>query len=108
MKRFFKILVVLVLAASGFVMYSYAGARFTAGRVVGASPPFAERTMTFVFKGVPDLPGRPRAWVITYTRSRLPGVQRAQIFVSATGDLIAIRPRDLDARLDQWEKSRLP
>lgn len=108
MGRFVRVLLILVAAAAAFTLYSYAGARFTAGRVVGSNPPFSDRTITFAFDGVPELPGRPRAWVIDYRRSRLPGVRRAQIFVSPTGRLIGTRPPDLDVRLDAWERSRLP
>ena len=108
MGRFVKWLLLLVAAAAAFILYSYLGARFTAGRVVGSNPPLSDRTIGFAFEGVPALPGRPRAWVIAYRRSRLPGVRRAQIYVSPTGRLIDMRPRDLDVRLDAWERSRLP
>lgn len=108
MGRFVKWLLLLVAAAAAFVVYSYLGARFTAGRVVGSNPPFSDRTIAFAFEGVPELPGRPRAWVIAYRRSRLPGVRQVQIYVSPAGRLIDTRPRDLDIRLDAWERSRLP
>jgi hypothetical protein len=108
MKRFSKWLFLLVVAAVAFATYSYAGAWFTAGRVVGSSGPVSDRTMEFAFKGVPDLPGNPRAWIVTYHRTQLPGVRRVQIYVSPTGRLIATRPGDLDARLDAWEKAKQP
>lgn len=108
MGRYGKWLFLVVLAVGAFVVYSYAGARFTAGKLVGSEPPLSDRTITFAFDGVAELPGRPRAWVISYARSRLPGVRRVQIYVSPTGRLIDTRPRDLDTRLDAWEKSRLP
>lgn len=108
MGRYGKWLLLLVAAACAFAVYSYAGARFTAGKLVGSDPPLSDRTITFAFDGVPELPGRPRAWVIDYRRSRLPSVRRVQIYVSPTGRLIDTRPRDLDVRLDAWERSRLP
>jgi hypothetical protein len=106
--RLGKWLLLVVAAAAAFVLYSYLGARFTAGKLVGSNPPFSDRTIAFAFGGAPELPGRPRAWVISYARSRLPGVRRVQIYVSPTGRLIDTRPRDLDTRLDAWEKLRLP
>lgn len=108
MSRAFKWLLLLVAAAAGFALYSYLGARFTAGRVVGSNPPMSERTITFAFEGVAELPGQPRAWVIAYRRSRLPGVRQVRIYVSPAGRLIDTQPRDLDVRLDAWERSRLP
>jgi hypothetical protein len=47
-------------------------------------------------------------WVFTYTESKLPGVNRAQIFVSFNGRVVATRPTDLDVHLAAWEKTRLP
>ncbi|OGU29633.1 MAG: hypothetical protein A3K13_01190 [Gemmatimonadetes bacterium RIFCSPLOWO2_12_FULL_68_9] len=108
MRRLFKFVLIAALLAAGFAAYSYLGARFTAGRLLGVSPPLTGRTVEFNFEGVPDLPGTPRAWVFTYSRSKLPGVARAQIFISYNGRVIATRPRDLQARLLAWEKMRLP
>lgn len=108
MRRLFKFLLIAAFLAGGFAAYSYLGARFTAGRLLGADPPLTGRTVQFNYQGVPDLPGTPRAWVFSYSRSKLPGVTRAQIFISFNGRVIATRPRDLQARLSDWEKTRLP
>lgn len=108
MRRFVKLLLIAALLVVAFAAYSYLGARFAAGRLLGADPPLTGRTVQFNFSGVPDLPGTPRAWVFSYSRSRLPGVTRAQIFISSNGRVIATRPRDLEARVDAWEKARLP
>ncbi len=108
MARLVKLLVLLVLAGVVVSAASYAGARATAGKLVGNTPPMSERTITFAFAGIPELPGRPRAWVITYARTRLPGVRSVTIYVSARGKLLAMKPRDLDARLDAYEKALEP
>ncbi len=108
MRRLFKFLLITALLAAGFAAYSYLGARFTAGRLLGTDPPLSARTVQFNYQGVPDLPGRPRVWVFTYGRSKLPGVTRAQIFISFNGRVVATRPRDLQAHLSAWEKTRLP
>jgi hypothetical protein len=108
MTRLLKLLVLLVLVAVGVGAASYAGARATAGKLVGNDPPLSDRTITFAFDGIPELPGRPRAWVITYARTSLPGVRSATIYVSAGGRLLAMKPRDLDARLDAYEKALEP
>jgi hypothetical protein len=108
MGRLIKLLLIASLAASGFAGYSYLSARFTVGQMLGPNPPLSGRTIVFAYRGAPELPGQPRAWIFTYARSELPGVRRVQIFVSPTGKVIATRPRDLEARLLAWEKSRLP
>jgi len=108
MRRFIKWLFVAALMCGAVAAYSYLGARLRAGKLLGPNPPLTGRTIKFYFNGVPELRGRPRAWVITYTRSTLPGVRGAQIYISLTGTLLATRPGDLDVRLDAWEKTRLP
>ena len=108
MRRFFNWLLLAALIGGGFAAYSYLGARFTAGKLVGPDSPFADRAIKFHFDGVPELPGQPRAWAITYTGSTLPGVRSAQVYISPTGTLLATRPRDLDVRLEAWDKTRVP
>jgi hypothetical protein len=114
MARFFKILLLLAAVGGLLTAASYAGARFTAGKVTGTKPPLSERTIHFQgwrppkFAGVETLPGTPRAWVIHYARTRLPGVRRATIYVSATGKLIATVPADLDDRIEAWERAQEP
>jgi hypothetical protein len=114
MAKVLKLLVLLAAVGGLLTAGSYAGARFTAGKVTGNKPPMSNRTIVFhgwrppKFEGVPDLPGRPRAWVIRYGRTQLPGIQRATIYVSATGKLIATVPRDLEARIEAWERAQEP
>jgi hypothetical protein len=106
--RLLKLLILLVLVGALLGAASYAGARATAGKLVGNDPPMSERTITFAFHGIPELPGNPRAWVINYARSRLPGVRSVTIYVSAGGKLLATKPKDLDTRLDAYEKALEP
>lgn len=106
--RLLKLLVLATLAALGLAGYSYLSARFTVGQMLGPNPPLSGRAIVFAYRGVPELPGHPRAWVFSYERSELEGVRRAQIVVSPTGRIIATRPRDLQARLLAWQKARLP
>lgn len=108
MGRFLKWLFVLALVAGAAALYSYVGARFTAGKLVGSNPPLTGRTMVFDWDGVEGLRGTPRAWVITYTRSSLPGVRSARIVVSPSGELLSVQPPNLDEILDAWDRDRLP
>lgn len=113
MGKIFKFLLVAVAACGLLTVASYGGARATAGKVTGNKPPLSGRTIYFQgwrppFEGVADLPGKPRAWVIQYDRTQLPGVRRATIYVSPTGTLITTRPRDLDLRIEAWEQAQEP
>ena len=112
MAKVFKLLLLLVSVGGLLTFASYAGARVTVGKIVGAHPPLSARTIYFqgwrppAFEGVTDLPGKPRAWVIEFGRTELPGIRRVTLFVSPTGKLLATRPRDLEARIEAWEQAQ--
>ena len=80
---------------------SYAGARFTAGKLVGPGPnslgPAATR---FAYDGISALPTKPRAWVVAYPEAGGFGRGGPEIYVSVTGNLLGTRPADLGERLD--------
>lgn len=108
MRRVLKWLFTLLLIGCALAAMSYAGARATAGKLLGSDPPVSQRRIVFNYRGVDQLPGRPRAWVITYGSTRLPDVPRVAIYVSPTGKLIATRPADLSRRLEAYQRSLQP
>ena len=63
---------------------------------------------TFAYEGVEGLEGTPRAWVFTYDRVRLPGVNRARIVVSPTGKVLSTTPPDLEQRIERYKASLEP
>ena len=97
MRGMFLILVIAAALAGG----SYAGARFTAGKLVGPNPvslgPVEAR---FAFAGVPNLPAKPRAWIVAYPNARGFGRGGPEIYVSPTGNLLGTKPRDLARQLE--------
>jgi hypothetical protein len=104
-KALFWVAFALAIVGTG----SYAGARFTAGELVGGPrSPVEGRTSTFSFRGVESVKGNPRAWVFTYSRVGLAGVNRVRIVVSVTGKLLAVQPPDLEARLVAYRRSLEP
>jgi hypothetical protein len=96
-----RALFLLVVIAGALTAASYAGARFTAGKIVGPPPttlgPVAAR---FAFSGVPDLPAKPRAWVLAYPNATGFGRATPEIYVSPTGRLLGTKPRDRTQRLE--------
>jgi len=97
MRALFLIAVIAASLAGG----SYAGARFTAGKMIGPDPsPLGPLEARFAFAGVPDLPSKPRAWIMAYPSARGYGKGGAEIYVSPTGDLLGTKPRDLVRRLE--------
>ena len=108
MKRLIKLIFVLALVGASLAGMSYAGAGIKAGTFLGSKAPVGDREIKFYYKGVQELPGRPKAWLVTYRSSQLPGAPFVQIIVSPTGRVIATRPADLDRRVEAWEKKSLP
>jgi hypothetical protein len=91
------LLLVIVAALSGA---SYAGARFTAGKVTGPNPrELGSSTARFAFDGIPNLRTKPRGWVISYPHATGFGSGGAEIYVSPTGRLLGTRPANLAERL---------
>jgi len=108
MGKLIKSLLLLALVAVALVTASYLGARATAGKIVGSNPPLTQRTIEFAYRGMNDLPGRPRGWVIRYGRTQLPGIRSVAIYVSLKGDLLQTAPRDLQNRIEAWERAQEP
>jgi hypothetical protein len=96
-----KALFLLLVIGSALAGASYAGARFTAGKLVGPNPTtLGPLTTRFAFAGVPNLPAKPRAWVLAYPDATGFGPGGAEIYISPTGELLGTRPKDLRARLE--------
>jgi hypothetical protein len=96
-----KALFLLLAIGTALGGASYAGARFTAGKLVGPQPnTLGPPTTRFAFMGVPNLPAKPRAWVLAYPNASGFGRGGAEIYVSVTGDLLGTRPKDLSTRLE--------
>ncbi len=108
MKRLIKLIFVLALVGAALAGMSYAGAGIKAASFVGTKAPVGNRQIKFAYEGVRDLPGRPKAWVVTYRSSRLPGAPTVQIIVSPMGRVLATRPPNLDRLVEAWEKRTLP
>jgi hypothetical protein len=95
-----RALFLIAVIAASLTGASYAGARFTAGRLVGPNRPLGQVEARFAFNGIPDLPSKPRAWIMAYPGAREYGKGGAQIYVSPTGKLLGTKPRDLARRLE--------
>jgi hypothetical protein len=87
---------------------SFVGAHFKARQLLGRRSPVRAPASTFAYQGVQDLRGRPRAWVLTYSQIRLPGVRRVRIVVSPTGRVLSVTPPDLKERIEAYRQSLEP
>jgi hypothetical protein len=93
--------ILLLVIATGLIGASYAGARFTAGRLIGPeSRRFGSPTTHFAFAGIPALRAKPRGWVLSYPAAQEFGPRGAAIYISPTGRLLGTRPADLARRME--------
>jgi hypothetical protein len=96
-----RALFLIVVIAASLAGASYAGARFTAGKVIGPDPhTLGPVKAHFAFAGIPALPSKPRAWIMAYPSARGYGRGGAEIYVSPTGELLGTKPRDLARQLE--------
>jgi hypothetical protein len=96
-----RALFLLLVIAAGLAGASYAGARFTAGRLLGPdSGRLGSPTAHFAYAGIQGLPAKPRGWVLWYPSAKQFGDQGATIYVSPTGTLLGTRPADLVRRVE--------
>ncbi|HEX5575854.1 MAG TPA: hypothetical protein VFX42_08285 [Gemmatimonadales bacterium] len=99
-------LFLLLVIAAALLGASYAGARFTVGKLVGPEPGLGPSTTHFAFQGIPGLKNHPRGWVVAYPAARDFGPRGAEVYISPTGQLLGSRPGDLARRVEEARKSR--
>lgn len=103
-KRLLKWIFVLALVAGALSGASYVGARARAGMLLGNKlPSLGTREIVFRYKGVKELAGNPRAWVISYGPTQINGARQITIYVSPTGTVLATMPHDLEAKLRPYQ-----
>jgi hypothetical protein len=96
-----RALFLLIVVAAALAGASYAGARFTAGKLTGPNPPgLGSSTTRFAFQGISSLRGKPRGWIVAYPKAREFGPTGAEIYVSPTGRLLGARPANLAQQLE--------
>jgi hypothetical protein len=105
MRGFFLLLVI----AAALVGASFAGARFTAGNVMGPNPQgLGAPASRFAYKGISALRGNPRGWVISYPQAREFGPSGAAIYVSPTGSLLGTSPSNLVQLMEARRRTEEP
>ncbi len=93
---------VLILAFVGALLYgaSWAVAFNSVGELLGAPPPqMGNRSTTFLWHGMSQLRGHPRAWRFAFGPTLIPGASSVRIYVAPTGKILMTEPYDLPTRL---------
>ena len=95
-----RALFLLLVIVAGLAGASYAGARLTAGKVVGPSHQLGPLTAEFAFEGIATLPDKPRGWIMAYPQASGFGRDGAEIYVSPAGTLLGTWPEDLAEQVE--------
>jgi hypothetical protein len=104
MYRLVKLLAMVALIAGAVYGSSYVGARTTAAKFLGPrAPNLGARTVQFAFDGVQQLPGHPRAWVVSYGPTSIPGAGTIRFYISPVGKILRVYPPDLEQRLEPYQ-----
>ena len=89
-------LAAICLVAAGV---SWVAAYVSVANLLGSPPPdMGTQTTAFLWDGVTQLPGHPRAWSFSYGPTRIPGAPNVRIYVSPTGHVLRTEPNDLAVR----------
>jgi len=100
MARLIWYLLVLAIVAALLVGASYAAASNAISTLLGAPPPkMGEQTTELLWKGAPELPGKPRVWRFAFEPTVIPGARTVVIYVDPKGQIIETIPKNLPARL---------
>jgi len=100
MARLFWLTVMAAFVAALLAGASWAAALAAVGTLLGAPPPeMGNQSTTFLWEGMPQLPGHPRVWRFTFGPTKIPGAPTVRIYVTPLGQVVGIEPADLEARV---------
>ena len=100
MARLIGVALFLALAAALVVGGSWALAYNSVATLLGDPPPqMGVQTTTFLWDGLSDVEGNPRAWRFAYTPTLIPGAPNVRIYVTPLGTVVRTEPADLAARV---------
>lgn len=103
--RFIWFLLMLALVAALLAGASWMAAYYRVGDLLGAPPPeMGRQSTTFVWRGLSNLRGHPRAWRFDFGPTHIPGAPNVRIYVSPTGALIATDPENLQGLLNDFRR----
>jgi hypothetical protein len=100
MARLFWWTIIAAFAAALLAGASWAAAFYAVGNLLGSPPPaMGTQTTTFLWDGMPQLPGHPRVWRFAFGPTQIPGAPTVRIYVSPFGRVVQTQPDNLEALL---------
>ena len=100
MARLFWWTIMAAFAAALLAGASWAAAFYAVGDLLGSPPPaMGTQTTTFLWSGMPQLPGNPRVWRFAFGPTQIPGAPTVRIYVTPLGRVVETEPANLAALL---------
>lgn len=100
MARLFWLAIMAAFGAALLVGASWAAAYTAVGTLLGSPPPeMGTQSTTFLWEGMPQVPGNPRVWRFAFGPTRIPGAPAVRIYVTPLGRVVETEPADLAARV---------
>ena len=97
---------ILAVGAALLIGASWAAAYTSVGQMLGAPPPqMGRQSTTFLWHGMAQVRGRPRAWQFAFGPTLIPGAPSVRIYVSPTGKVLRTEPFDLPSRLHSFHNT---
>jgi hypothetical protein len=91
---------ILAVVAALLIGASWAAAYTSVGQLLGSPPPqMGKQSTTFLWRGMSQLRGHPRAWRFWFGPTLIPGAPNVRIYVAPTGRILMTEPADLQTRL---------
>ena len=98
MARLFWLTVMAAFGAALLAGASWAAAVSAVGTLLGSPPPeMGTQSTTFLWRGMPRLPGHPRVWRFAFGPTQIPGAPTVRIYVTPLGRVVETEPADLEA-----------
>ena len=100
MARLIRLLFGLALVAAVLAAASWSVALHRVNVLLGDPPPqLGKHETTFLWDGMPQLQGQPRAWRFAFGPTAIQGAPYVRIYVSPLGKVVLTEPADLAARV---------
>ena len=104
--RLFWLTVMAACAAALLAGASWAVAYNGVATLLGSPPPeMGTQTTTFLWDGLPQVPGQPRVWCFAFGPTRIPGAPSVRIYVTPLGRVVDTEPGNLAALLKAFRPS---
>jgi hypothetical protein len=106
MARLFWLVIMFACAAALAAGVSWITASVAVNSLLGSPPPeMGSQSTSFLWDGLPQLPGHPLVWRFAFGPTQIPGAPSVRIYVNPLGRIVETEPGNLEALLKAFRPS---